>query len=235
MCLVAQFSSVAQSCPILCNPMDCSMPGFPVHHPLPELSLVWPFVTPWTVACQALLSMEFSRQEYWIGCHFLLQGIFCTRGSNLHLLHCRRQILYHWATKEKKSTGINILIHTFLIQNITSVLIFLHSHQSWVLALYLFICLTLFIDLSFYKICYWFDWWYCAKGDQPWIFIGRTDAEAEAPILWPPDAKSHLIRKDSNAVKDWRQEEEGKTKDEGCDGWTASLTEWTWVWANSGR
>ena len=45
------------------------------------------------------------------------------------------------------------------------------------------------------------------KGNQSWIFIGRTDAEAEAPILWPPDAKSWLIRKDPDAGKDWRQEE----------------------------
>ena len=51
------------------------------------------------------------------------------------------------------------------------------------------------------------------KGNQPWIFIGRTDAEAEFPILWPPDAKSELIRKDPDAGKDWGQEEKGE-KDE---------------------
>ena len=51
------------------------------------------------------------------------------------------------------------------------------------------------------------------KANQSWIFIGRTDAEAEAPILWPPDAKSWLIRKDPNAGKDWRQEEKGTTED----------------------
>ena len=45
------------------------------------------------------------------------------------------------------------------------------------------------------------------KGNQPWIFIGRSDAEAEAPILWPPDVKSQLIGKDPDAGKDWRQEE----------------------------
>ena len=50
------------------------------------------------------------------------------------------------------------------------------------------------------------------KGNQPWIFIGRTDAEAEAPILWPPDAKSWLIRKDPDAGKDWGQEEKGTTE-----------------------
>ena len=52
------------------------------------------------------------------------------------------------------------------------------------------------------------------KGNQPWIFFGMTDAEAEAPILWPPDAKSWLIRKDPDAGKDERQEENGMTEDE---------------------
>ena len=52
------------------------------------------------------------------------------------------------------------------------------------------------------------------KGNQPWIFIGRTDAKAEAPILWPPDAKSQLIRKDPDAGEDWRQDEKGMTEDE---------------------
>ena len=96
---ICQFSSVTQSCPPLYDPMDCSTPGFPVHHQLPELaqtvsiyiyihiyvvtyvrkrgeishiglsarvlSDVRLFVAPWAVACQAALSMEFSRQEYW--------------------------------------------------------------------------------------------------------------------------------------------------------------------------
>ena len=52
------------------------------------------------------------------------------------------------------------------------------------------------------------------KGNQPWIFIGRTDAAAEAPILWPPDAKSWLFGKDPDAGKDRRQEEKGTTEDE---------------------
>ena len=52
------------------------------------------------------------------------------------------------------------------------------------------------------------------KGNQPWIFTGRTDAEAEAPILWPPNAKSWLIGKDPDAVKDWGQENKGATEDE---------------------
>ena len=52
------------------------------------------------------------------------------------------------------------------------------------------------------------------KGNQSWIFIGRTDAEVETPILWPCDAKNWLIEKDPDAGKDWRQEEKGTTEDE---------------------
>ena len=56
------------------------------------------------------------------------------------------------------------------------------------------------------------------EGNQPWIFIGRADAEAEAPIFWSPDAKSQLIGKDPDAGKYWGQEEKGATEDEitGC-------------------
>ena len=52
------------------------------------------------------------------------------------------------------------------------------------------------------------------KGNQPWIFIGMTDAEAEAPILWPPDVKSRLIGKDPDAGKDWKPKDKGVTEDE---------------------
>ena len=52
------------------------------------------------------------------------------------------------------------------------------------------------------------------KGNQPWIVIGRTECEAEAPILWPPDANSRFIGKDPDAGKDWGQEEKGLTEDE---------------------
>ena len=69
------------------------------------------------------------------------------------------------------------------------------------------------------------------KGNQSWIFIGGTNAEA--PILWPPDVKSWLIRKDLDAGKDWRWEEKGRTKDE-MVGWHHWLNDVTWVWINSG-
>ena len=53
-----------------------------------------------------------------------------------------------------------------------------------------------------------------AKGNQPWIFIGSTDVEAKASILWPPDGKSQLTRKDPDVGKDWRQKEKGVVEDE---------------------
>ena len=67
------------------------------------------------------------------------------------------------------------------------------------------------------------------KGKQPWIFIERTDAEAETPILWPPDVKKWLNGKNPDPGKDWRQEEKGTTEDE-----MVSPTQWTWGWASLG-
>ena len=69
------------------------------------------------------------------------------------------------------------------------------------------------------------------KGNQPWVFIGRTDPKADTPVLWPPDMKRKLIGKDPDAGKDWGEEE----KNRGWDGWMASPTQRTWVWASSRR
>ena len=70
-----------------------------------------------------------------------------------------------------------------------------------------------------------------SKGDQSWIFFGRTDAEAETPILWPPcEELTHWKRP-------WcweRLKAGGEGDNRGWDGWMASLTQWTWVWASSG-
>ena len=61
------------------------------------------------------------------------------------------------------------------------------------------------------------------KENQPWVFIERTDAKAETPILWPPDAKNWLLGKDPDAGKDWRWEEKGMTED-GMVGWHHQLS-----------
>ena len=69
------------------------------------------------------------------------------------------------------------------------------------------------------------------KGNESWIFFGRTDAEAETPILWPPGVKNWLTGKIPDAGKDWKAGGEGD--DRGQDCWMVSPTQWTWVWASS--
>ena len=69
------------------------------------------------------------------------------------------------------------------------------------------------------------------KEISPGCSFGRTGAEAETSILWPPDGKSWLTGKDRDAGKDWGKEEKGMT---GWDDWMASPTQWTWVWVDSG-
>ena len=70
-----------------------------------------------------------------------------------------------------------------------------------------------------------------SEGDQSWVFIRRTDAQAETPILWPPHAKSWLIGKDPDAGRDWGQEGRGWQRMRWLDGITDSME---WVWVNSG-
>ena len=67
------------------------------------------------------------------------------------------------------------------------------------------------------------------KGDRSWVFIGKTDVEAETPVLWPPDAKSWLIWKDPDAGKDWRREEKGMTENE-MVGWHHQLNGHEFGW-----
>ena len=71
-----------------------------------------------------------------------------------------------------------------------------------------------------------------SEGDQPWDSFGRNDAKAGTPVLWPPHVKSWLIGKDSDAGRDWGQEEKGMTEDEMAE-WHMSGRESEWVWVNS--
>ena len=72
-----------------------------------------------------------------------------------------------------------------------------------------------------------------SKWNQSWIFIGRTDAKAEAPILWPPDTKNWLTGKGPGKRCWERLKAEGEEDNRGWEGWMASLTQWTWDWASS--
>ena len=71
-----------------------------------------------------------------------------------------------------------------------------------------------------------------SEGDQSWVFIGRTGAEAEPPVLWPPDAKKLTHWKRPSCWE--RLKMGGKVDDKGWDGWMTSPTRWTWVWVSSG-
>ena len=142
------------------------------------LSHVRLFVTPWTVANQAPRSMKFSRQEYWSRLPFPSPRDLPNPGIEPSLPHCR-QTLYHL------------------------------SHQgswkeSWVpknWGFWIVVLKTLDSPLDCKEIQPVHP-----KGNQSWTFIGRTDAEAETLILWPPDVKNWLTGKDLDAGNDWKQQ-----------------------------
>ena len=181
----------------------------------------------WPHGHQAPLSMGFSRQEYWSGLPFPFQGIFPTQGSNTGLPHCR-QMLYrlshqgnldsskkqrhYFADKGPSSQGYGFSSgHVWMWE--------LDYKESWALKNWCFwtVLLEKHLEIPLDR-----------KEIQA---VGRTDIEAETPILWPPDAKSWLIRKRPWC---WERLRAGGGGDyRGWDGWMASLTRWTWVWVNS--
>ena len=236
------------------------------------------FVTLWTVACQAPLSMGFSRQDYWSGLPFLPAGDLPHAGIKPHLLHLfalagrffttetpwksegsrlqdflkpvsRRQCFQRNMSKaeklhtdsEKKSPapqGMSQRIPSFRISSLCS------KGNRWRLATFserawsqirqkcqlhmqnkaltrkresLNRCWIKPGALDYKEILPVHP-----KGDQSWVFIGRTHIEAKTPVLWPPDVKNWLIWKDTDAGKDWRQEEKGTTEDE-MVGWPHQL------------
>ena len=137
-----------------------------------------------------------------VGSLSLLQGIFPTQGSNPGLLHSR-QILYQLSHKESQRMWE------------------LDRKESSVLKNWCFWTVVLEKILENSLDCKESQPVH-PKGNQSWIFIEWIDAEAEAPIFWPPDVKSWLIGKDHDAGKDWRQEEKGATEDE-IVGWHHQL------------
>ena len=152
------------------------------------------FVIPWTVACQASLSMGFSRQEYWSGCCALLQGIYLTQESNppfLYLLHQQAGSLPLASPGKQDSTlksrDIILLTKVHLVKAMAFPVV-MYGYKSWTIkkaecqridAFELWCWKTLLespLDCKKSKPVN-------PKEYQPWIFTGRTDAEA--PILWP--------------------------------------------------
>ena len=193
-------------------------------HLLCRFSHVRLFVTPWTVACQTLLSMGFSRQEYW-------NGLPCPPAGDLPNPGIKPVSLTSptWAggffttgANDKPRQQIKKQNHHFAdIGPYSQIYGFSSSHvQMWVLVHK--------EDWAPKSWCFWtvllentlespLD---CKdikavnpKENQPWIFIGRIVAEAEAPILWPPDVKSRFIWKNPDAGKNWRQKENEVAED----------------------
>ena len=157
------------------------------------LSRVWLLTTTWAVACQAPLSIEFFRQEYWSRLLFPPSVNLSTQELNPHLL-----CLLPWQADAFTTAPPNqIEVHFF---------IFLMTFSIRPYSL-LLLKKTLKSPLDCKEIKP-----VNSKGNESWIFIGRTEGKAKAPILWPPDVKCWLIRKDPDAGKDWRQEEKGATE-----------------------
>ena len=180
--------------------------------------------TLWTMAHQAPLFTGFSRQEYWNELLFPPPGIFPTQRSNLCVLSLTgigRQVLYHLC--HLQSQRIKKQRHHFANKGPYSQSYgFSSSHvqmweldhkEDWMPKNWCFQTVvpekTLESPLDCKEIQS-----VNPKGNPPSIFIGRTVAEAEAPIFWPPDSKSQLIGKDPEPGQDWRQKEKRTAEDE---------------------
>ena len=158
------------------------------------LSRVRLLATPWTVAHQAPPSMGFSRQEYWSGVPLPSPR-----------QHTKKQ--RHYSVNKRPSSqsyGFSGS-HVWMWD--------LDYRESWVPKNGCFWTMVLEKTLESSLNCKEIQPAH-PKGDQSWVFIGRTDVEAETPILWLPDVKSWLICKVPDAGEDWRQEEKGTTEDE---------------------
>ena len=185
-----------------------------------SLSRVWLIVTPWTAAYQAPPSMEF-RQEYWSGVPLpspmtnldsMLKSRNFTLPTKVHIVKTMIFFSSHvWMWKLDHKEGYSVQLSGSVMSD---------SAAPWTAARQASLSITWLLNNNAFELWCWSpsD---CKKiepvnseGNQPWIFIGRTDTEAETPIFWPSDVKSRLIQKDPAAGKDWGQEEKGATENE---------------------
>ena len=190
------------------------------------LSHVWLSATPWTTARQASLSITNSQSSlepmsidsvmpsnHLILCSplFLLPSIFPSIrvfSNDQPIQHMKKQMLLCQQRSSGQGYGFSNS-HVWMWE--------LDYKEGWVPKNWYFWTLVLEKTLESPLDCKEIQPVSC-KGDQSWVFFGRTDVEAEIPILWPPDANSWLIVKGPDAGKDWGQEEKGTTEDE-MAGW----------------
>ena len=169
---------MAQSCPTLCDPMDCSLPGSSVHGIFQAIVLEWIAISFSKGSCQP-------RDGTWVSRIVDRRfTIWTTREVN----ECESWTISQWMWE-------------------------LDYKEGWAPKNWCFWTVVLEKTLESPLDCKEIQPVH-PKGNQLWIFIGRTDAENEASIVWPLNAKSQLIGKDPDAGKDWRQEEKGATEDE---------------------
>ena len=187
------------------------------------LSFVQLFAIPCTVACQASLSMKFPRQEYWSGLPFPPLGDLPNPGIEPASPALQAYSLppHHLGSPQ--------LMWFYGFSSSHVQLWELDHKEGWAPKIWCFWTVVLEETLESPLDCKEIQPVH-PKGNQSWIFIGRTDAEAEAPILWPPDVKSQLTGKDPGAGKDGKHKGRlkagGEVGDRGCDGWMASLIQW---------
>ena len=133
------------------------------------------------------------------------------------------KMCFHWQMRKLRCKEMTWICFTFCILG--------NMEESWVLKNWCFWTVVLEKTLESPLDCKEIQPVH-SKGDQSWVFFGRNNAKAGAPVLWPPHAKSWLIGKDSDAGRDWGQEEKGMTEDE-MAGWHHWL-DGRWVSVNSG-
>ena len=156
---------------------------------------------PWTVAHRLLCPWNSSGKNPGVGCHLLLQGIFPSQGWNIGLQHCR-QMLYHLSQSTDITLPKGPYSQSYGFSSSYVQMWELDQKEGWAPKNWCFLTVVLEKTLESPLDCKEIQPVH-PKGDQSWVFIGRTDAEVEAPILWPPVAKNGLTRKDPDARKDW--------------------------------
>ena len=199
-------TEVSQLCLTLCNPMDYTVRGI-----LQARILEW--VAP-------PFSRESSQPRDWTQVSRIAGGLFTSWTKPRDYIKKQR---YYFADKGPNSQNCDLFSsHVWMWE--------LDYKESWVPKNWCFWTVVLEKTLESPLDCKEIQPVH-PEGNQFWIVTGRTDAEAEAPILWPPVAKSQLIRKDPWCWE--RLKAGGEGDDGGRDGWMASQTWWTWVWTRS--
>ena len=198
-----------ESCPTLCDPIDSSPPGSPIPGILQAGTLEWVTISfsnawKWKVKVKSLSCVR-PLATPWTAAYQAPPSMGFSRQEYWSGVTPSHKTSYWW------SSFVSIL---WCLLNKITVLGICLSHKM--------IYVSFIERYFFFLFCFW-------PRHVIWISTGRTDAEAETPILWPPDAKNWLIRKDPDAGKVWRWEEKGTTEDE-MAGWHHQLNGYEFEW-----